>query len=203
MNMNRLSTLGGALVGSVAASACCILPAVLGVAGAGSLGISAALAPYRPYLIGATILMLAAGFYLTYRRPQKATCGPDGCAPDHVESSQVTRFNKLVLWLVTIMSVGAIAYPELSEGSPFSARADAPAPLQANRDSVLVFTVSGMTCGACEQHITGALSRIQGVTNASASYQNSTVSVRYQPGTVTRVEIQRAIEGVGYKARAQ
>ena len=204
MNMNRLSTLGGALIGSIAASACCILPAVLGAASVSSLGVGAALAPFRPYMIGVTVLLLGAGFYVTYRRPRAAECGPDGCILDHSQATRTmkaTKLSKVTLWMVTSITIGLLVYPELSGQNPSPARTKATAQ-RGVRDSVLVFTVSGMTCGGCEQQITGALSKMKGVTNASASYQNGTATVRFKPGEVTPAKIRAAIEGVGYKARA-
>src|SRR5688572_26172571 len=94
--MKQLMTLIGAGFAAVAASACCILPAVLGITGAGALGLSSALTPYRPYLMGLTALLLGAAFYFTYR-PAKAACDADGpCATD--KTVGVQRFSKAMLW---------------------------------------------------------------------------------------------------------
>lgn len=49
--MKKASLMFGVIVAAIAASSCCILPLVLGVASAGTLGLGAALEPYRPYLI--------------------------------------------------------------------------------------------------------------------------------------------------------
>ncbi len=53
--MKKAAVILGAVVAAVAASACCILPLILGVASAGTLGLSAALTPYRPYLVSLTL----------------------------------------------------------------------------------------------------------------------------------------------------
>src|SRR3989338_8143027 len=62
----------GAVVAALAASACCIGPFVLAVLGLGGAASALALAPYRPWLLGASFLLLGASFYLTYPRPGPA-----------------------------------------------------------------------------------------------------------------------------------
>src|SRR5258708_17809865 len=107
--MKRIAVLVGAIFASIAASACCILPLMLGAASAGSVGLSAALAPYRPYLMGLTVLLLGAGFYFTYR-PEKAACGPDGrCGT--AKTRGMKRLSKGMLWLVTLFTVSSMVYP--------------------------------------------------------------------------------------------
>ena len=46
--MQKFSLLVGAVIAAIAASACCILPLLLGAASVGAVGLSAALTPYRP-----------------------------------------------------------------------------------------------------------------------------------------------------------
>ncbi len=92
--MKKLSVLFGVVVAAIAASACCILPLILGAASAGSVGLSAALAPYRPYFIVLTVLLLGGAFYFIYR-PQKAGCETDCCPTG--KTLRTRRFNKAVL----------------------------------------------------------------------------------------------------------
>ncbi len=81
--MKKIAVLVGVVLTALAASACCILPLVLGVASAGTLGLSAALTPYRPYLIGVTLLLLCGAFCAAYRPAKASTCATEGdCAPD-------------------------------------------------------------------------------------------------------------------------
>ncbi|HXI15749.1 MAG TPA: mercuric transporter MerT family protein, partial [Chloroflexota bacterium] len=100
--MKQVATLIGAIIAAVAASACCVLPVVLGVASAGTLGFGAALTPYRPLFIGLTLVLLAAAFYFTYR-PLKAACDAEGrCIPARAPGAR--RFNKAMLWGVTALT---------------------------------------------------------------------------------------------------
>lgn len=72
-------TLGGAILAALAASSCCIGPLVLAALGVGGAGALAALGAYRPYILGVTAVLLAGGFYLTYRKPRAAVAEGDAC----------------------------------------------------------------------------------------------------------------------------
>jgi mercuric ion transport protein len=61
----------GGVVTAIAASACCVVPAVLALVGVSGAGVASALAPYRPFFLALTIVALGAGFYLAFR-PSRA-----------------------------------------------------------------------------------------------------------------------------------
>jgi mercuric ion transport protein len=70
----------GGILGSLAASSCCLLPLVLfslGVSGAW-IGVLTQLAPYQPYFIGVTVAFLGGGYWLVFRS-SKIACA-DGAA---------------------------------------------------------------------------------------------------------------------------
>ena len=90
---------------AVAASLCCVGPAVvawLGVSGAVAV---AKLGAYRPYLLAAGTAMLAVGFYAAYRR--------GGVCRDGTCSRARTRFVKITLWSSALAMLGAILLPYL------------------------------------------------------------------------------------------
>ena len=95
------------MIAAVAASACCIGPVVLSLAGAGALGAAAVrLEPVRPYFLALTGVLLAAGFYVTYRRPSLADCGPDStCAPG------TNRTAKMLLWVAALIVALLVTFP--------------------------------------------------------------------------------------------
>jgi mercuric ion transport protein len=98
----------GSVVAAVAASACCLGPVLFSLVGAGALGAAAVkLEPYRPWFLGVTGLLLAAGFYTAYRTSRSAdACAADGtCAP----SSQRTA--KILLWVATVLVVLLTVFP--------------------------------------------------------------------------------------------
>jgi len=92
---------------AIGASICCVGPLVLlalGVSGAW-IGSLTALEPYRPILIGLTLLFLGFAFRRLYlARP---VCAPDSaCA-----NPQVLKRQRLAFWIVTVLVLGLIAVP--------------------------------------------------------------------------------------------
>jgi len=73
---NRRTNLAsvGAVASALAASSCC-LPLLPFVAAAGLAGGSALLATLRPYLLGASVLLIGYGFYQA-RRATQCNCRP-------------------------------------------------------------------------------------------------------------------------------
>ena len=96
----------GALLAAVGASVCCVLPVVVAFAGVGSAAFGAMFEPYRPYMIGATVLLLGFAFYRAYR-PQATECAPgESCAvPEN------RRRQRLLLWIVAIVAMLLLTFP--------------------------------------------------------------------------------------------
>lgn len=88
----------GGLLGAILASSCCIVPlalAVLGISGAW-IGSLTALAPYKPYFIGAAVLFLAGGFWQAYGRRRTACAVGSSCA-----RPASGRMSRIALWVAT------------------------------------------------------------------------------------------------------
>jgi mercuric ion transport protein len=98
----------GGILAAIGSASCCVIPfalATLGVSGAW-IGNFTALAPYQDYFIALTVVFLAGGFYLAYRKP-KAACA-DGSYCARPGSSRLT---KIALWAATALFLAAIAFP--------------------------------------------------------------------------------------------
>ncbi len=94
----RNLVLGGSLVAAIAASACCLGPLVLVLLGVGGVGAALALEPYRPYILGVTVLLLGAAFYLTYWR------APSNCGPGEACTVTLTgRLVRILLWVIRFL----------------------------------------------------------------------------------------------------
>ena len=65
------------------------------------------------------------------------------------------------------------------------------------------FDVSGMTCGGCTGSVQRALSRIDGVSHAEVTLHPGLASVVADPERVTAAQIEAAITGLGYQAKAR
>lgn len=99
-----MKTAVGSVLAAVAASACCLGPVVFSMIGAGALGAAAVkLEPYRPWFLGLTGVLLAAGLYTAYRPGARQACSADGSC-----TSSSRRAARIILW-VAIVLVGLVA----------------------------------------------------------------------------------------------
>jgi len=104
------SSLGAIASGLVATASafCCVGPAVIAVLGTSGVLAAARLAPYRPYFILGSVLLLALGFWMAYR-PQGGCFGKT-CT---TASAKITR---TLLWIAALITVGAILLPNFVGG---------------------------------------------------------------------------------------
>jgi mercuric ion transport protein len=114
-NRWRVPSIAGAIAASFLASLCCIGPlafAALGISGAGVL---IKLERYRTQFTVATLAMLGAGFYFTYRTPkavQGGACGGDACG---CGLPRTNRFGRALLWVATVLVIGIWSFPYVAE----------------------------------------------------------------------------------------
>lgn len=113
MQMTSLGAKGSLVAGvaaAVGASVCCVGPLLLlalGVSGAW-IGSLTELEPYRPYLIGLTLVFLGLSFRELYLVPQ--TCAPGTLCAD----PRSLRRQRLVFWVVCLLLLALIAVPWLA-----------------------------------------------------------------------------------------
>ena len=62
----------------------------------------------------------------------------------------------------------------------------------------LQLTVTGMTCGGCENAVKRAVSKLAGVEAVSADHHANLVDVEFDPARVTPQAIRAEIEAIGY-----
>ena len=67
----------------------------------------------------------------------------------------------------------------------------------------LSFDVSGMTCGGCTGSVQRTLSKIDGVRHAEVTLHPGVATVVVDPERVTSAQIEAAITGIGYPAKAR
>ncbi|HWE84156.1 MAG TPA: mercuric transporter MerT family protein [Terracidiphilus sp.] len=102
----RTSLLASA-VAAMGASVCCVGPLVLVILGvSGSwIGSLTAMEPFRPYLIGLTLLFLGLAFRKLYLVPHP--CAPRGaCA-----NPAALRRQRITFWIVVTILFGLLAVP--------------------------------------------------------------------------------------------
>lgn len=87
----------GALLAAGAASVCCIAPVAGVMLGAGAMtAVAMRFEPYRPVLLGATVVLLGIAFVAVYRPHCDAVCSP-----------RTRRF----VWLVAAVAILLVAFP--------------------------------------------------------------------------------------------
>ena len=193
--MKSIFTIVGTSLAAIAASACCWIPALLGAGAAGSLGVSAALTPWRPYFLGLTAVFLIAGFYFAYRTPKEAACADGSCATD---GGRLTRRIRIgVLWVVALFAIGMAAYPNM-----VAANADlGSAPAKVSADTKLVvLNIKGMDCAACAVPIKENLEKVPGVATATVDYEKATVTVWIGEPEPDASQLIEAVHRAGFKA---
>lgn len=198
------ATMVGAVVAAFAASACCLLPALLAFVGLSGVGLAAAIEPYRPLLLGVTGGLLVVGFYLLYVRPARATAtateaGMDACG---CEALKTRRAGRGALWVATAAALLFAAYPYISAAN---------AKTQAHGDAAdiaepktVTIGVTGMSCESCAATLTEALAAVPGVARARVSFDDSSADVSYDPARVSPADLAKAINGIeGYEAKVR
>ena len=182
-------SLGGGVAASVAASLCCIGPAVTLGLGLGGFTASAWFERWRPGLLGLACLLLGTAWILTWRR--RRHCSRDGACARPAGRGQWT-----LLILATIMSLGAAVYPWLA-----TQRLDTAPPSEITHGLArLRVAIPSMDCAACASGIAATLRRRSGVEAATIDYSSKLAVIDYAPATVTRNELLAAIDATGFPA---
>ncbi|MFQ6605261.1 MAG: mercuric transporter MerT family protein [Fidelibacterota bacterium] len=180
---------------ALAASICCVGPLVLlglGIGGAW-VGTLTAFEPFRPYLMALTLIFLGYAFYKIYRQPKAEDCAPG----TYCANPKSDRINKITLWTVTVLILGLLAVPYLSP----VVFADRKEPMAVNTNlREVVLDVPGMTCASCPVTIRKSLQRVDGVIEASASFEAKTATVRYDPSKISTRDLLKATRNAGYES---
>lgn len=105
--LNAKGSLVAGALAAIGASVCCVGPLVLLVLGIGGawIGNLTAFEPYRPVLIGLTLIFLGLAFRKLYLVPQ--ACPPEtACA-----APQTAERQRLIFWTVAVLLLGLLAVP--------------------------------------------------------------------------------------------
>ncbi|WP_426671375.1 mercuric transport protein MerTP [Mucilaginibacter sp. McL0603] len=177
-----------------AASLCCIAPLLAFFGGVGGAATYFNwIGPYRPYLIGITILIFAFAWYqkLVIAPRQSEHC----CEPAKSSFWQSKKF----LLIVTLFSGVLITFPYYSPlfyKSPEKTSDNFVA--QANFKYVLL-NIRGMGCADCTKHIDGTLMGLNGVLSSSTSFEKAQTIVYFDPAKTNADSINHKIKEIGYQ----
>ncbi len=206
----------GTVISAIMASACCWLPLVLLAVGVSGAGIAATLEAYRPLFMVVTFGFLGAAFYFTYR-PKKAVaegdhgcCAPEAtsseacCAPATKGRFSIMAFNKIMLWVVTLLAVAFLLFPKyvgfFLESQAGDNEATATSPLV----SRTTIAIEGMTCEACSVALQKAIRGVPGVLGAKVDYKNKQAVVSTEACCAfPKDEILQAVTDAGYSGTVE
>lgn len=183
--------LGSSILLALTSSLCCIAPllAIFGAAG-GALSIFSWIAPLRPYLLGATVLVLALAFYRAYKPVKKDECGCD--------TRKGLMQSKAFLWIIAIISIGLSTFPYYE---PYLQK-EVKKHSASNRQNIqqTTFQIQGMSCAACEGHINSVLLQKKGIQTVTTSYAEATATIKFDSTEISTQQMADAIEKeAGYK----
>jgi len=185
--------IGTSVITAIAASLCCVTP-VLGLI-AGTSGIASTFSwiePFRPYLIGLTILVLGFAWYHKLKPINEIDC--------ECETDKKPKFmqSKAFLGIVTVFAIVMLAFPYYSGVFYPDNKKQT---LVADKSDVKTteFKISGMTCTSCEEHVNHEVSKINGILNSQVSYENGNAIIKFDQTKTTIAEIEKVINLIGYK----
>lgn len=188
--------MGTSVLTAMVASICCITP-VLAVL-TGTMGLASTFSwiePFRPYLIGFTVLVLAFAWYQKFKPKTKSEidCECDDEKPKFINS-------KIFLFLITLFAGAMLAFPYYSH--IFYSNPDTSKNVvyveQSNVKEIRV-TIEGMTCEGCEAHIESEVNKLDGILKVKADYEAANTIVKYDETKVDLQKIETAILSTGYK----
>jgi mercuric ion transport protein len=192
--MKKGAFLSTGLLAAMASSLCCIAP-LLAIVGGVSGGVSAFgwVEPYRPYLIGLSVVALGFAFYRAYRPAKADDCGCE------VKEGRSFLNSKGFLWSVALLSALLFTFPFYADVFYPEVGVNAEAVAEEEVKEVKM-TVDGMTCDACENHVNHTLLESPGVIEAFSSYSGGWASVKFDGSKTDSDELAERVEkSTGYK----
>ena len=184
--------MGAGLLTAIAASLCCITPVLALVAGTSGLASTFSwLEPFRPYFIGLTILVLGFAWYQKLKPKKQIDC--------NCESEEKPKFiqSKMFLGIVTAFAIVMLAFPYYAHIFYPKTEKQVIVVDKSNVQTV-EFTISGMTCASCEEHVNHEVNKLSGIIKSTASFENENAIVEFDNSKTNIAEIEKTINGTGY-----
>jgi copper chaperone CopZ len=187
--------IGSGIIAALAASLCCITPVLALIAGSSGIASSFSwMEPFRPYLIGLTILVLG---FAWYRKLKPRTTGEIQCACEADEKPSFWQSKKF-LGTVTVFAVLTLAFPYYS-----------PVFYPDNKKEIVIVNatdiqtvqleIEGMTCEACDSHVAYAVQKVDGVIEAKADHKTGKAIVKFDKTKTSIEAIVDSINATSYK----
>ena len=192
--------MGAGLLTAIAASLCCITPVLALIAGtSGVVSTFSWLEPFRPYLIGLTLLVLGFAWYQKLKTRKQIDCA---CDTDELPAGKTGKpkfiQSKTFLGIVTVFAIVMLAFPYYS-GIFYPSTEKQIIVVNKSDIKTTEFKISGMTCTGCEEHLNHEVNKLNGIVNSKASYENGNAIIEFDSTKTNETEIEKAINSTGYK----
>ena len=195
-SLSTFTTAG--VLSAIAASLCCITPVVALLAGSSSIAANFSwIEPARPYLIA---LSIAALLFAWYVKLKPANTNNVDCTCETTKRASFLR-SKTFLGIVTVFAILMMAFPLYAKLFYPRSKVQVGTVAAVNKQQVK-FTIQGMTCEGCEEHINNELSKLGGVCAYKTSYVNRNSLVSFDKSKVDLKTIEAAINKTGYKVKS-
>ncbi|REG84565.1 MULTISPECIES: mercuric transport protein MerTP [Flavobacteriaceae] len=181
------------LLTAITASLCCITPVLALIAGTSGVASTFSwIEPFRPYLIGLTIVVLLFAWYQKLKPEKEIDC--------ECETDEKPKFiqSKTFLGIVTIFAIVMLAFPYYS--SIFYPNSEKQIiVVDKTNIKTIEYKISGMTCASCETHVNHEVNKLNGIVNSKTSYENGNAIIEFDETKTNELEIEKAIKTTGYK----
>jgi len=185
--------IGAGLLTAITASLCCITPVLALIAGTSGIASTFSwIELFRPYLIGLTILVLGFAWYQKLKPRKEMDC--------ECETDEKPKFiqSRTFLGIVTVFAIIMMAFPYYS-GIFYSNTEKQIIVVDKSDIKTTEFTISGMTCASCEEHVNHEVNKLIGIVSSKTSYENGNAIIEFDRTKSNEAEIEKAINSTGYK----
>ena len=184
--------IGTGLLTAIASSLCCITPVLALISGTSGIASTFSwLEPFRPYLIGFTILVLGFAWYQKLKPKKEIDCD---CETDEKPSFLQS---KLFLLIVTVFAIVMTAFPYYSSVFYPKNEKEIIVVDKANIQTINI-GIKGMTCTSCEEHINHSVNQLDGIINIKSSYENGNSVIEFDNSKTSIEEIKKSVNATGY-----
>jgi copper chaperone CopZ len=185
--------IGAGLLTAITASLCCITPVLALIAGTSGIASTFSwIEPFRPYLIGLTILVLGFAWFQKLKPQKEIDCD--------CETDEKPKFiqSKKFLGIVTVFAIVMLTFPYYS--GVFYPNTEKQIVVVDKSDIKRTeFKISGMTCAGCEEHVNHEVNKLNGIVISKASYENGNAIIEFDKTKTNEAEIEKAINSTGYE----
>ncbi len=184
--------IGIGILSAITASLCCITPVLVLIGGSSGLASAFSwLEPAKPYLIGITVLVIGFAWYLKLKPRLMDECN---CEKD---KKPIFIQSKTFLGIVTVFAALMLAFPYYTHIFYPKNEKQLVIVDQTNVKKA-EFTISGMTCTGCEEHVNHEVNKLSGIISINTSYENGNAIVEFDNSKTNITEIEKAINSTGY-----